>query len=268
MSEPDKTPDMTPASPPDDADVPTAKLAGGSSPSPEPDSGPRPVFDLAEDRCIKCGEKMPNYATICLKCGYDMHANQVRQTAVGTVEVDPAPAPPAVHDFVQPGRLKPKALLILGGLFTVGSIVAAIVLVGRDLPTLTRISIAALALYQIALNTITGVAAVAIVGWLHKQPLGRLELAAARMFAAFACFICVSQLQFRIGYSWINSGLPFLAAVAVYFGVLMILFRKDRKTTATIAVVHLGLWLFLYVGMAIYSLVAGGATTPVVPAKP
>lgn len=252
---PDSNPDTTRASEPAMARPAGEPAQQSPGSSPEAD-GPRPVFELAEDRCIKCGEKMPHYATICLKCGYDMHSNQVRTTEVGE-SVAPVPSEPAPvsADFVQPGRLRTKALVVIGGVLSLGAAVGAATLVGQGMSFWPRAGLVLLALYQIVINTGTGVGALAVAAWLHKQPLGKLELAAGRMFVAFAAFQCASQMQFRLGWSWVGPALALVVGLAVYFGVLLILFRKDRRTTALVAVTHLLIWIALYLGTVFYNMV-------------
>lgn len=247
--------------PGDHGDVPVAKSA----------HAPGDTFEIAEDRCPKCGIPMPSLAVVCVKCGYDQRANVVREVTTGTVETpaDPeptskaAPAAPAGKEFVEPGRLSSQALTIIGGVLTVGALVGAGVWGPRGSFWLVVASLA-YTLYLIAVNTVTGVAAVAIAAKVSHAAFGRLDLAAARMFAAFALFQALVNVRYPLGYQVLTAGLPFLVGAAAYFGAIMLLFKKDRQTTSLIALGHFVLWLLLQLGPMLAGMmsVAGSGATP------
>lgn len=255
------------------SDTPKHGEAGnhGDVPVAKPADSPRDTFEIVEDHCPKCGIPMPSLAIVCVKCGYDQRANVVREVTTGTVEVAPEPAPksavsaaaPAGPEFVVPGRLSIKTLTIIGGVLTVGALVGAGVWGPRGSFWLVVASLA-YTLYVIAVNTVTGVAAIAIAAKVSHAGLGRLDLAAARMFAAFALFQALVNVRYPLGYQILTSGLPFLIGAAAYFGAIMLLFKKDRQTTTLIALGHFVLWLLLQLGPVLASMMsmAGSGTTP------
>lgn len=231
-------------------DIPTARPAEGGASTPGAGTGARPIFELADDRCPRCGEPLPTEAVVCVKCGYDQRANTVREVETGVVEVaEPATAPKAAKpDFVTPGKLSPKALGIAGAVLTVAAMVAA----GVYAPVRSFGVIAALVLltiYTIAINSATGVAAVAVAARLNSQPFGRLDVALARMFAAFALFAAVIRTRpLLLGSPLLSMGVSFVVGALLYFGAIMLLFKKDRKTTSVIALAHFILWILLELG--------------------
>jgi len=227
------------------SDIPTARSAevGGSG------ADSRPIFEVAEDRCPKCGEVLPHDAVVCMKCGYDQRANRVREIETGVVEVPESVESPKAGkaDFVVPGKLTPKTLGIAGAVLTVAAMVAAGIF-GPNQTFLLVVGGVLLTLYTIAVNTATGVAAVAVAARLNSQPFGALNYALARMFAAFALFQAVMRARPSLGYSLLTTGIPFVVGAALYFGAIMILFKKDRRTTAVIAIAHFILWVLLQLG--------------------
>ncbi len=244
------------------SDIPTARSADGGT------SGSEPIFEIAEDRCPKCSEPMPSDAVVCMKCGYDQRANKVREVETGVVEVPEAPegAKPAKTDFVVPGRLSPKTLGIVGAVLTVAAMVAA----GIYAPAPSFGVVAAwvlLTLYTIGINSATGVAAVAVAARLNSQPFGRLDVALARMFAAFALFQAISRTRpVLLGSPLLTTGVSFVVGALLYFGAVMLLFRKDRRTTSVIALAHFILWILLELGPVLGNWVST-AVSAAAPAK-
>lgn len=261
-------PNGTPPHPASGDSIPVAKPASGEGSGGV--FGPRPIFEIEEDRCPKCGIPMPSMAVVCVKCGYDQRANVVREVQTGVVEAPVAAAagesPAAAAgkpDFVVPTRLDVKPLAIAGAVLTVAAMVAA----GYYAPVRSFWPITGwvlLTLYSVAVNAATGVAAVAVAARVGSQPFGRLDLALARMFAAFALFQAVSNTRPSLGYAVLTSGVPFLIGAALYFGSLMLLFRKDRREATLIAMAHFILWLLLQLGPVL----AGWVAVAPVAAKP
>jgi hypothetical protein len=215
--------------------------------------GPRPIFEIADERCPKCGEVLPANAVVCMKCGYDQRANVVREVETGVVEVPVATDEskgPAKEEFVTPGRLSPKVLTITGGALTMAALVSAGVFGPRGSFWLVT-GWVLLTLYTIAVNTATGVAAVAVAAKVNSQLFGRLDVAAARMFAAFALFQAIASTRLPLGYSIFTNGVPFVVGAALYFGAIMLLFKKDRQTATLIAMAHFILWILLQLGPAL-----------------
>jgi hypothetical protein len=231
--------------------IPVAKPAASG------EFGPRPIFDLAEDRCPKCGSELPTTAVVCVKCGYDQRANVVREVETGTVEVAP-PAPEtksSENDFVQAGKLTPKTLAIVGGVLTAGAMVSTGVF-GPNHTFWLVVGNVLLTLYLIVVNTATGVGAVAVAARMNSQPLGRLDYAAASMFAAFAMFQAAINTRPSLGYQVLTGGVPFVVGAGLYFGAVMLLFKKDRRTAMMIAAAHFILWILLQLGPVLAGWVA------------
>lgn len=252
--------------------------AGGGGGPGEP-FGPRPIFEIEEDRCPKCGIVMPSAAVVCMKCGYDQRANIVREVTTGVVETaEPRPTGRAAapetsgragstDQFVQPGRLTPKALAITGGVLTAAAVVCAGVFAHPSQRSfLPIVGLGLFTLYSVAVNTATGVGAVAIAARLKSQPLGRLDLTLARMFASFSLFQAIVNVRPSLGYSILTGGVPFLVGAGAYFGAIMLLFRKDRQTATLIAAAHFVLWILLQLGPVLAGWVAvapgRGVATP------
>jgi hypothetical protein len=120
------------------------------------------------------------------------------------------------------------------------------------------IGLVVLCLYRVALHTATGVVAVGVAAHLQGEKLGRVDLAAARMFAAFALFQLLTQLRVPSAYSVISVGVPWLLALAAYWGAVLILFRKDRAGATVIALAHFVLWVLLNAGMSLAVAVGAG----------
>lgn len=214
---------------------------------------------------------MASRDVVCLKCGYDLRANVVREVETGVAE-EPETDPGgegggAKAVFVQPGRLTVKSLLITGAVLTVGAAVAAGVFAPAGSGAWLVLGLVLLCLYQIVVHSVTGVGAVAVAARMRGARFGSIELALGRVFVAFSLFQLISRLRLPLGWSVANVGLPWVLACGAYFGALMILFRKDRATTALIALAHFILWILLNAGMelsrmvgsAIHALAPGGS---------
>jgi hypothetical protein len=138
------------------------------------------------------------------------------------------------------GDAKTIALVGLG--LSIGAVIAAAVE-----STNGRFSAAVLALYFIVIHAITGFGAVAAAAHLNDQPLGRMELGAARMLAAVAMFVLLMNLHVT-SYALIS---PIFAAVGYWF-TLTILFRISPAKLGSVAVLHVGFATILWLGMVIY----------------
>jgi hypothetical protein len=155
-----------------------------------------------------------------------------------TVDETPEPAPP----FVRPGDAKVTALVGAG----IG--IAAIIAAAVNSPQHWFPS-AVLVLYFIVLHAMTGVGALAGAAYICDQPLGRIELAAARMLAAVSLFLLLVNLQVGFAHRFIEP----LLAVAGYWLTLTVLFRASWVRLFYVAVIHAGLALVVWLGMAIYA---------------
>jgi hypothetical protein len=170
------------------------------------------------------------------------------------------PAEPPRGEFVRPrSDWEPKLWAAVGGALTIGALIATAVNAPTGIATWKRVALIALTLYDILLHTGTGVAAVLIAALLLGQRLGRVEVAAARMFAAVAAFMFVFCLKFTITSTkfeeTVFAALAYLLVVAVGFR----LWRRDPLMYVVGA--HFALWLVVQVGM----LLAAAAVVPSVP---
>lgn len=230
------------------AEVPLARSAAPSGPG---DVG-KPIFEIAEDRCPRCNSVMGPSDVVCTKCGYDLRANVVREVETGEVhEPDPPPGTSSDDrdDFVEPGGLKPKTLGIIGGVLTVLAMVASGVFAPSGATTGAIVGLIVLCVYNVAVHTATGTGAVAVAAILAKERFGRLDYAVARMFAAFALFQLLTRVHLPLGYIIFSVGLPWLLALAAYWGSIMLLFKKDRGAATVVAIAHFCLWILLNLGM-------------------
>jgi hypothetical protein len=98
------------------------------------------------------------------------------------------------------------------------------------------IGITLLTLYQILINVAIGVGALVFTANIRGQALGAIEVAAARIFAAFALMTLIWNLRLPIGWRVFTVGLPALAALGIYYLAIKLLFKKDRSTTTMIFV--------------------------------
>ncbi|MBL8759419.1 MAG: zinc ribbon domain-containing protein [Phycisphaerae bacterium] len=207
---------------------------------------------VSEEPCPQCGKPMPVDAVVCLKCGYDIKAGKVRQTEVG-VEA-PAPAAVVVPDFAAPGRLDSLALTIIGALL----LGAAMFVAGWFAPSGSSAGARAALVGRVALQTLvhTGTGVLAVVGaaFLVKNRLGRIDLAAARMFVCVSAFFSVVGLRYELEGAWevVQWGtelVKWVGAMGLYWLLALGLFWKPPRSINTLAGLHFV--LFASTGMLI-----------------
>jgi hypothetical protein len=242
--------DLEPADHPPDAPAPLPTSSGQPKPAPKPTVTPAspaeapPLLELAEDKCPKCGTPLRPEAVFCIKCGYDLRTNEVRTPTLGIEHVAEKP-PEESKDFSAPGRGSIKVLLGIGGAISL----AAMVVAGLNSPPGMRVVASViLCLYEIILNTGTGLVAVLIAARVAELKPGKLDLAAARIFVAFAAFQLIHIITFG-EYRLLVTLLMYPIAVAAYWGLIMFLFRKPRVIATTVLVAHVVLWLAVKAGM-------------------
>jgi len=240
-----------------------AKDADSGAPMPVPMarvvvSEPLPI-GLADEDCPRCHAPLAHEAVMCVKCGYDLKANIIREPEVGIV-APVAPVKEAV--FVTPGRGSPQVLATCGVFLTVGAMVAA-GLAARQYGAWVVIGSVALVLYSIALHTGTGVVAVIGAARLSEERFTRLELAAARMFVAVALFYSVASLNLPLGLVFLSQLVKWTLAMGVYFGAVWFFFKKDRFGAALIALAHFAMFMLLQLGAGLAGWVAAGQSAAV-----
>jgi hypothetical protein len=181
-----------------------------------------------------------------MKCGYDLQANKVREPEVGVEYVTPPEeASPAVDEFSKPGRGSAKTIAIIGGLVTLSAMIVAGVSAPPHFVGVSSRVI--LVLYETLLHTGTGIVAVAIAAKLGEMRLGNVELAAARVLAAFATFQLLTHLGLP-GPVFLVKVTLFVLGAAAYWGLIMLLFTKTRAEALLVTLIHLFLWIIVELG--------------------
>ncbi len=152
-------------------------------------------------------------------------------------------------EFSSSGRGSVRTIL----LFAAALVVSAMVMAGIDsyahtarfLPTLGRV---VLTLYITLLATGLGLAAVAVVARICDRRLGRPDLATARILLAFSAFQALRGISFP-GPPLLVHLLMWIAGIAAYWGLVMLLFKKSRHIAGYVLVTHFVLYLALIGGM-------------------
>jgi hypothetical protein len=177
------------------------------------------------------------------------------------------PAAPAIIPPIDPAKpefvralwdWEPKLWGAIGAVLLVGAMVATGVnsRSGSSLGTVERVL---LTLYNTLLHTGTGVVAVYIAALLLRQRTGRVEVAAARMFAAVSAFALVFHLSFNMPAAQIVET---VIAGGVYLLIVAGTFQLWKRDPLLYVVgSHFALWLLVEVGMM---LSAAAAVAPVI----
>lgn len=141
-----------------------------------------------------------------------------------------------------------RALLIIGLVVLVAAMVFAANLGisesrGNVLVAFGKVFLAG---YHALLHTGTGVAAVAAAALLLSRPAGRLDFAAARMLCAVSLVILTMQMD--LPGAFLGLVVKGVLSLLLYWATVLLLFRRTIEETNVIAVMHLGLYLFLELG--------------------
>lgn len=178
----------------------------------------------------------------------------VRDPRVAARDGEPAPEPTAA--FVKPGLGGPKVWASVGAVLLVAALIA--VGVNSTQGAAKTTALVFLSLYNVLLHTGTGVVAVWVAAILTEKPLGRFELAAARMFTAVAALTLFYSLRVSL-FSTAKFEQDLWSALlgaAGYVGAVAGLFRLWGAPLAFVIGSHLGLWLLVQVGMLLSALAA------------
>jgi hypothetical protein len=169
-----------------------------------------------------------------------------------TVVADDATPPDdfsTTEPLVLPGMGDAKTLaLIAAGMGLAATIAAAAT--NRDHPFAAAI----LTAYLVVLHGGTGVGALAATSYFLDRPLGKVDLAGARMLLSSAVFLFLYNL--RIGSNFHLEGI--LACIG-YWLTVWILLRVRPTTVMLIAAFHIALWLAITIGYWLW----GWTTSPV-----
>ena len=146
------------------------------------------------------------------------------------------------------------AALLLGALIASG--VNVLHAAGAEVTAQKRVLGVLLTLYNTALHTGTGVAAIFLAAMMMGQRVGKVETAAARMFAAVAGFEFMYNLKFTITTGKTEEAV--LAALA-YLIVVATTFRLFRRDPVLYVVgFHFAIWLVVQVGMLLSAAASKG----------
>ncbi len=250
-------------------EIPTARPAhsgpeGALQDAPAPTLEPKPILELAEDSCPKCGGPVGAERTICAKCGYDFVTNQVPVVpAVQMVAAAEAHAKAAEvgaeGEFVLPGRGSTKTLAIVGSVLTVCAMVAAGIGTPKGAGGLLVVATVLLAVYNVLVHACTGTAAVAVAARITGERFTLSELPLARMFVAYALFEFCRSVHLPLGIRFFEFLIAWGIGIGAYLGAVWWLFRRDRDVTLLIAGCHAGIWVLLQAGMELSRWAAASA---------
>ena len=232
-SDPDPSGDPIPLEPLAPA-PPIPKLAARSS-----------ILQRIDDKCPNCATKMDADAVVCMSCGYDLKANELLRPRTGVDLIEPPPVQP---EFVKPG-IRPATLAIIGAVVVVAAMVAAGVNSPPGRAMGAPFVFALLILYRVVLHTGTGLAGLWCAAKFVDHRLNHIDLAAARMFLALSVFMLVWALRIPIENAFLEHAIRFTLAVAGYWLTLFALFRRGRQETTLIAMFHLGVVMFVELGL-------------------
>jgi len=186
---------------------------------------------------------------------HDPELTKVITGKAGTRDGSPAPGSSGATfvgagthptDFIPTGLGPPLLWAIIGGVL----LVIALVFTGINAPDKTAYRIL-LRLYTVALHTGTGVVALYVAAALMRQIVGRIDLAASRMFAGVAAFAAVFSLTLHLTPSPVvdNAARVLLAGLA-YLAIVAVTFRLwNRQTLGYVVGGHFVLWLVVQIAM-------------------
>jgi hypothetical protein len=188
---------------------------------------------------------MPVDAVVCLSCHYDIRAGRVLETTVGVVE--PPPPEPVVPEFAKPGRLDALALTIIGALLLAGAMFVAGWFAPTGASAGTRAALVGRTALHALMHTGTGILAVVGAAFLLKNRLGRIDLAAARMFVAVSGFLLITGWRYQLDgamevVQWITEMVKWVGAMGLYWVLAMGLFWKPPREVNMLAGLHFVLY--------------------------
>lgn len=204
--------------------------------------GPSLTDAAAAEPCPRCGQALAADAVVCVRCGYDLRANVARETERGVEHSEDRGELP---EFVTPGRGESQTLAVLGGVLLLAAVVCGLIFMPKGTSAGAMAANALLTLLQGLMHTATGGLAVAATAWLLRHRLGRVDLAAARVFVAFSAFLLALSIPIPLEYG-LGLALSWLAGLLAYWLITMILFRKGPQDAAMVAGFHLLLFLLVH----------------------
>ncbi len=247
----DLEPDETPSGPaPEGEDVPAPE-------DPKARIDAAPLLETREDGCPGCGRSLAPEVIVCTECGYDLRSND-RLASEACVDIVGGDVP---DGFTAPGRGSVRVLLAVGGAIAIVAMVAAGVFASRaPEASLSEIVLSVFrAGYDVVLHTGTGLVAVFASARILGLPVGRLDLAVARVLVVFAVFelVSVAVAPVSVGGVAIGRWVYVPAAIGSYFLAAWLLFGRARAETLLLTLAHTVLWAFVKLGESVSQ--AGGS---------
>jgi hypothetical protein len=97
----------------------------------------------------------------------------------------------------------------------------------------------------------TGLVAVWFAAWLTQRPFGKVDLAAARLFACIAAFLLVFNIYIPVPYiGWL---IKIVASIGIYWLSVLLFIGRDRKTTNLIAIAHAVVTIAIFIQTTLWS---------------
>lgn len=215
---------------------------------PPPPSEPKLSLldDDPEQPCPACGKPLAPGAVVCMVCGYDMLRGAKSRTTLGEEE-----KPPEVEPIVREKGMKGPPAMVFGVVLLLAAIVLGWWFMKPDTTFGTKLDRSLLIILESATSVGTGLVAVWCAAWLLKRPLGKVDLAAARLFVAVTAFLMVFSVSIPIPY--LGVVIKVGAACAVYWLAVLVLIGRDERTTRYIAIGHAAATLTLFVQTFLWS---------------
>lgn len=187
-----------------------------------------------------------------LLSGFDEDADFDHDPAVAAAKGKVKVGPPLIvgedddEAFVKPGLGDERVWAIAGVVLMIGAVIGAIVHAPSN-AAWRAILVAA----QCFVHAATGVAAIGATASMGQVALGKVDLAAARMFAIVAFFQLLFNLSFQISETKIDE---IVIAGVGYLVALRVLFRRPNDQTMIIAGFHFLGWLAVFLIGQLYAL--------------
>lgn len=225
---------------------------------PKPPTGGVPpktsILDDNDDQpCPSCGKPLPPGTVVCMKCGYDMLGGSKVKTKLGEEEL-----PPAIEPIVGEKGMTQKAATVLGIVLVFVAVIAAWWNTKPETSFGVRLERGLLVVIESVTAVGTGLVAVWFAAWLQKRPFGRADLGAARLLACIGAFLLVFNLRAPIpadmGFVQVLCAIgKVVLAVCVYWGAVLLLIGRDKKTTGMIVLAHAAATIMIFLQTWLWS---------------
>lgn len=198
--------------------------------------------------CPACGRPLAPGTVVCMACGYDMLSGAKAKTAVGEEEVAPPPRP-----IVGEKGLSQRAATVIGASLLFPALCIAWWFTKPETPFGIRLERILLVAIEALTSVGTGLVAVWFAAWLSGRPFGRVDLAAARLFACISAFLLVFSLHIPIPFLGLGAVMKVAAAVGVYWLAVRMLIGRETRTTNLVVLAHAVATVLLFIQTALWS---------------